>query len=53
MSVFNVEAEAAIVKETECLNGEGNVTVAPLRAVFTNGRSVLLDTLAHPLNIRL
>lgn len=41
-------AEAAIVRETECLNGEGSVTVTPLRAVFTSRSSVLLDVLAHP-----
>lgn len=28
----------AIVKETECLNGEENVRVAPPRAVFANGK---------------
>lgn len=51
--MVKVEAEATIGKEREFLNGEGNVTVAPLRAVFANGKSVLLDALAHPLNIPL
>lgn len=51
--VFNVVTEAAIVKEAECLNGEGKDTVTPLRLVFTNRKSVLLDVLAHPLNIPL
>lgn len=52
-SVVTGEAEPAIVKETECLNGEENVNGAPPGSALANGKSVLLDGLAHPLNIPL